>query len=77
MLGLLTLAVLAGAAPAVLSELSVSSEVALRRLVPVAVPGLDLRRTLRAVWRGSAAVPAGAARDLITHILARGEPARP
>jgi molybdate transport repressor ModE-like protein len=40
-------------------------------LAEIAVPGLDLRRALRAVWRGSAAPPAGPARDLVSHILAR------
>jgi hypothetical protein len=36
------------------------------------VDDLDLRRTLRAVWTGSAAPPGGPARDLITHILGGG-----
>ncbi|MDX6395610.1 MAG: hypothetical protein QOJ73_6673 [Streptosporangiaceae bacterium] len=64
-------AVLAGAAPAVLSELAVADDLASGRLVRVDVPGLDLRRTLRAVWRGTKAPPAGAARDLIADILSR------
>ena len=64
-------AVLAGAAPAVLSDLAVSDDLAIGRLVQVSVPGLDLRRSLRAVWRGQASLPPGAARDLISHILSR------
>ncbi len=64
-------AVIAGAAPAVLSELAVADDLASGRLVRVDVPGLDLRRTLRAVWRGTKAPPAGAARDLIADILSR------
>jgi molybdate transport repressor ModE-like protein len=64
-------AVLAGAAPAVLSDLAVGDDLASGRLVRVSVPGLDLRRALRAVWSGPATLPAGAARDLITHIVGR------
>jgi len=64
-------AVLAGAAPAVLSDLAVSDDIAAGRLAEIAVPGLDLRRALRAVWRGAAAPPAGPARDLVSHILSR------
>ncbi|ASU83871.1 LysR family transcriptional regulator [Nocardiopsis gilva YIM 90087] len=44
-------AVLSGAAPAVLSELAVAAEIADGRLREVAIEGLDLRRPLRAVWR--------------------------
>ena len=43
-------AVMSGAGPAVISTLDVVREVAGRRLVPVPVDGVDLRRTLRAVW---------------------------
>jgi len=64
-------AVLAGAGPAVLSRLSVGDDLAAGRLVEVEVPGLDLRRPLRVVWRGAASPPAGAARDLIAHIQTR------
>jgi molybdate transport repressor ModE-like protein len=63
-------AVLAGAGPAVLSSLAVGDDITAGRLVEVDVPGLDLRRSLRAVWRGTATPPAGPARDLIAHILA-------
>ncbi len=58
-------AVLAGAGPAVLSGLVVDDDVAAGRLVAVEVAGLDLTRTLRAVWQGGATPPAGASRDLI------------
>jgi molybdate transport repressor ModE-like protein len=64
-------AVLAGAGPAVLSRLSVGDDLAAGRLAEVEVPGLDLRRPLRVVWRGPASPPAGAARDLIAHIHKR------
>ncbi|MFE1207281.1 MULTISPECIES: LysR family transcriptional regulator [Streptomyces] len=42
--------VIAGAGPAVLSELAVGGDLAEGRLVPVEVEGVDLRRSLRAVW---------------------------
>lgn len=43
-------AVIAGTGPAAMSELAVASDLAEGRLVEVTVVGLDLRRTLRAVW---------------------------
>ncbi|MGH3451677.1 MAG: LysR family transcriptional regulator [Haloechinothrix sp.] len=43
-------AVIAGTGPAVMSELAVAADLAEGRLLEVAVEGLDLRRTLRAVW---------------------------
>lgn len=58
-----------GSAPAVLSELTVRADLAAGRLVEVEVPGLALRRRLRAVWLKSATL-AGAAADLVR--LARG-----
>jgi molybdate transport repressor ModE-like protein len=64
-------AVLAGAAPAVLSELAVADDVASGRLTRVPVSGIDLHRDLRAIWRGPPEPPAGAARDLISHIVSR------
>jgi molybdate transport repressor ModE-like protein len=64
-------AVLAGAAPAVISELAVADDLAAGRLVGIQIPGLDLHRNLHAVWNGSGNPPAGPARDLITHILGR------
>jgi DNA-binding transcriptional LysR family regulator len=58
-------AVLAGAGPAVLSELAVGEDLATGRLVRVPVGGLDLGRDLRAVWTGPHLPPAGPARDLL------------
>lgn len=53
-----------GAAPAVLSELTVRVDIAAGRLVEVPVAGLRLRRRLRAVWlRGGG--PVGAPADLV------------
>lgn len=69
-------AVVAGAAPAVLSELAVTDDLASGRLVEVAVADLDLRRTLRAVWVGGATPPAGPVRDLVAIASAPRRPAR-
>ena len=69
-------AVLAGAAPAVISELAVAGDLAAGRLIEVQAPELDLRRTLHAIWDGPKNPPAGPARDLIAHILSR-RPAPP
>ena len=59
------------AAPAVISELAVAEDLAAGRLIEIAVPELDLRRVLRAIWDATPQPPAGAARDLISHILSR------
>ena len=64
-------AVLAAAAPAVISELAVAEDLANGRLIEIPVPGLDLRRVLRAIWDSTPEPPAGPARDLVGHILAR------
>jgi DNA-binding transcriptional LysR family regulator len=69
-------AVLAGAAPAVISELAVADDLAAGRLVEIQTPELDLRRTLRVIWNDTANPPAGAARDLVAHILSRRRPPR-
>jgi DNA-binding transcriptional LysR family regulator len=61
-------AVIAGAAPAVMSRLAVADDLAIGRLCPVAVERLNLARRLRAVWVGGRTPPAGAARDLLAHI---------
>ena len=58
-------AVLAGAGPAVLSELAVSEDLAAGRLRRTQVSGLDLRRSLRAIWLGPRQPPAGPVRDLV------------
>ncbi|TRW89091.1 LysR family transcriptional regulator [Mycolicibacterium sp. 018/SC-01/001] len=63
-------AVLADAGPAVLSRLAVADDLELGRLRAVEVAGLDLRRALRAVWAGGSTPPAGAVRDLLSHIAA-------
>jgi DNA-binding transcriptional LysR family regulator len=64
-------AVLAAAAPAVISELAIADDLNAGRLVQIPAPGLDLRRTLRAIWDGGQNPPAGVARDLVAHILGR------
>jgi molybdate transport repressor ModE-like protein len=64
-------AVLAGAGPAVLSDLAVAEDLATGRLRRVPVDGLDLARSLRAVWLGPRRPPAGPVRDLIAR-AARG-----
>lgn len=67
----------AGDSPAVLSDLAVSSEVATGALVAVPVEGLDLRRSLRAVWPAGTR-PGGAAADLVrlAGAVSRGRSAR-
>lgn len=57
-------AVLAGAGPAVLSSLAVSEDLNARRLVRVGVSGVDLSRSLRAVWPVGQKL-SGPARDLL------------
>jgi DNA-binding transcriptional LysR family regulator len=69
-------AVLAGAGPAVLSELTVAEDIAARRLARVPVTGVDLRRSLRAIWAGGRLPPSGAARDLLAHVTARQSASR-
>jgi DNA-binding transcriptional LysR family regulator len=64
-------AVVAGAGPAVMSRLAVADDVAVGRLCTVAVPELNLRRELRAIWVGGRIPPAGAVRDLLAHITSR------
>jgi len=70
-------AVLAGAGPAVMSRLAVAEDLAVGRLRPVAVSGLDLRRDLRAIWLGGRTPPAGAVRDLLAHIATLDPPTAP
>ncbi|TXR52452.1 LysR family transcriptional regulator [Quadrisphaera setariae] len=64
-------AVRAGAAAAVLSRLAVASDVAAGALVARQVAGVDLSRTLRAVWASGQHPPAGPARDLVALAAAR------
>jgi molybdate transport repressor ModE-like protein len=61
-------AVLAGAGPAVISRLAVADDLAVGRLRAVTVPELNLRRQLQAIWVGGRTPPAGAVRDLLSHI---------
>ncbi|GFG75956.1 LysR family transcriptional regulator [Mycobacterium botniense] len=69
-------AVLAGAGPAVMSRLAVADDLAIGRLRAVSVPELNLRRQLRAIWVGGRTPPAGAIRDLLSHIRTRTPAAR-
>ncbi|MET7457205.1 LysR family transcriptional regulator [Streptomyces sp. NPDC005574] len=62
-------AAVSGAGPAVLSELAVGDELALRRLVNVPVATVSLARDLRAVWP-TGHRPVGPARELLS--LTRG-----
>ncbi len=64
-------AVLAGSAPAAVSRLAVRDDIAAQRLRVVPVDGLNLRRDLRAIWLGGRTPPAGAVRDLLSHIGSR------
>jgi DNA-binding transcriptional LysR family regulator len=65
-------AVLAGAGPAVMSRLAVADDLAVGRLRAVDVPELNLRRELTAIWVGGRTPPAGAIRDLLSHIRSTG-----
>lgn len=58
-------AVVAGSAPAFVSRRVVERELEGRQLVRVPTPGLDLRRSIRAIWLGSGQPPAGPVRELV------------
>lgn len=62
-------AVAAGVGPAAVSSLAVADDLLLGRVRVVPIAGLDLRRTLRAVWQGDVRPPAGAVRDLLNVAL--------
>ncbi len=64
-------AVLAGAGPAAMSRLAVADDLAVGRLRAITIPELDLRRKFRAIWVGGRTPPAGAIRDLLSHIASR------
>lgn len=66
-------AVIAGVAPGALSSLAVADDLAAGRLNAVDLPGVDLERTLRAVWAAGAEPPAGPARDLVA-LAVRSQP---
>jgi DNA-binding transcriptional LysR family regulator len=57
-------AVTAGAGPALISELVVVADLESGALIEVTIAGLNLRRSLRAVWK-SGTRPTGAAADLL------------
>ncbi|MEZ0365415.1 LysR family transcriptional regulator [Mycobacterium sp. pUA109] len=61
-------AVLANAGPAVMSRLAVVDDLAVGRLRAIPTPELQLGRPLRAIWVGGRTPPAGAIRDLLSHI---------
>src|SRR5262249_6766908 len=69
-------AVLAAAAPAVISELAVARDLAAGQLIEVHAPGRDRPRTLPATGAATKTPPAGPARDLIPHPPSR-RPAPP
>jgi hypothetical protein len=50
----------------VLSALAVADDIQLGRLRAVPLPGVGLRRPLRAIWLGAARPPAGLARDVVS-----------
>jgi len=62
---------LAGAGPAAMSRLAVADDLAVGRLRAITIPELDLRRKFRAIWVGARTPPAGAIRDLLSHITSR------
>ncbi len=64
-------AVLAGAGPAAMSRLAVADDLAVGRLRAIVIAELDLRRQLRAIWVGGRTPPAGAIRNLLSHISSR------
>jgi DNA-binding transcriptional LysR family regulator len=68
-------AVLAGAGPAALSRLAVADDLAIGRLRAIAIPELNLHRQLQAIWVGGRTPPAGAIRDLVSHIISAPQPA--
>lgn len=66
-------ALAAGAGPAAISTLAIADDVALGRVRVVQVAaGLDLSRSLRAVWRGDPQPPAGPVRELLLLAGSRG-----
>ncbi len=63
-------AVVDGAGPALISKLAVAADLADGRLVEVRTTGLNLRRSLRAVWRRGT-LPAGPAAALLASLTDR------
>jgi DNA-binding transcriptional LysR family regulator len=69
-------AVLAGAGPAAMSRLAVADDLAVGRLRAITIPELNLRRKFRAIWVGGRTPPAGAIRNLLSHIASRTTPSK-
>ncbi|MFG1854411.1 LysR family transcriptional regulator [Actinomadura geliboluensis] len=67
-------AVVAGAGPALISDLVVGADLASGALAEIPIDGVALERSLRAVWR-TGTTPSGPAAALLAH--ARRAPARP
>jgi DNA-binding transcriptional LysR family regulator len=65
-------AVIAGAGPAVLSDLAVADDITAGRLRAVAIDALELTRDLRAIWRSGPQPPIGPARELLALAPSRG-----
>ncbi|NEA26680.1 LysR substrate-binding domain-containing protein, partial [Actinomadura bangladeshensis] len=59
-------AVVAGAGPALISELVVAADLATGALAEIPIDGVTLERSLRAVWR-TGTTPSGPAAALLTH----------
>ena len=62
-------AVIAGAGPAVLSDLAVADDLSAGRLRTVSIEALELTRDLRAVWRSGSQPPIGSARSSLVSLL--------
>ena len=60
-----------------MSRLTVADDLAIGRLRAVSIPELNLRRQLRAIWVGGRTPPAGAVRDLLSHITSTATPSPP
>jgi DNA-binding transcriptional LysR family regulator len=54
-----------------MSRLAVADDLAVGRLRAITIHELDLRRKFRAIWVGGRTPPAGAIRDLVSHITSR------
>jgi DNA-binding transcriptional LysR family regulator len=65
-----------GGGPALISELAAAADLAARTLIEVPTAGVDLSRTLRAVWHPDVR-PAGPAANLVAQALAPAPDSRP
>src|SRR6201996_3357885 len=73
--GAVRAAVLAGAGPAAMSRLRGAPALAVCLLRELVLPQINLRRQLQAIWVGGRTPPAGAIRDLVSHIINASTPA--